>query len=357
MYATVYKKPTIPFIINKCLILSHESLYQAFPNHKSFLFFVLGGNLHFMCSINTVDFPSMKHVSFYLISLFVFQACVTQPEERLLEPTLEDMAVINEIGQSLGVESDGIVSSIYDATASLSQGGINMSSSSKVPENGGNHGRGNDTDIQVRVNLTTGVHTVSLKRELSTPKVSKSLTALFAYLYKKDNGDFIIFPRFQAPEVAQIQFLGIKTGLTTHPKGRTGFLRVDSLHFEGMGRNSGSITVRGELHSKGFFEFTEPDQDIFRFYAADYKLADVQIKRLSVQERDLSKALSGSIEYNFLSKKVVGTDTLTNTYSGRIEFTGDGNAIIRSRTFKNPFWVDLKSGQIKERRGKQNGKS
>lgn len=298
----------------------------------------------------------MKYVSLFIITIFLLQACVSQPEERLLEPNLEDMAIINQIGQSLGVESDGIVSSIYDATALLNQGGINMSSSPSIQEDDENHGRGVDTEIQVNVNLKTGVHTVSLKRELNTPRVTKSLTALFNYLYKNKNGDFIIFPRLRAPEVAQIQFHGIKTGFTTHPKGRTGFLRVDSLQFQGMGRDAGSITVRGQQRSKGFLEFTEPDEDIFRYYSASYTLSDVQIRRQSVQERDLSKALSGSIEYQFLSKKVVGADTLTHSYSGRIEFTGDGNAIIRSRSFKNPFWVDLRSGQIQGRGGKQNGK-
>lgn len=273
---------------------------------------------------------------------------MNKPEESLREMDEEALAVVNEVAQSLSAKPDGLVSSLYDATGTLSQKGINASEATykSISTMQGPPNRGHDFNVSVQVNYQTGVHTVRFDRNLNDGRINKSLAAEYKYLYRDNLGRVLFFPRRNQDRLGSITFVGFKNGTMQTPKHRTGFQRTDSLFFAGFGREQGAIQVRGNTFSQGFFEFHGTESTINRTYRARYHFDDVQIRRKNVNDRNLSEALSGAINFRTTSMRSNGTDTLRTEYEGRIELKGDGTALIRLRGFSEPYLIDLVEGDF-----------
>ncbi len=297
----------------------------------------------------------MKKFLVYSALFLSLTACVTKPEESLREMDEEALAVVNEVAQSLSAKPDGLVSSLYDATGTLSQGGINATEAAyKTPSTQqGPPNRGDDSNIQVQVNFQTGIHTVRFNRNLNDGRVNKTLAAEYNYVYRDNLGRLLFYPRRNQDRLGSIAFVGFKNGMIQTPQHRTGFQRTDSLFFAGFGREQGAIQVRGNTFSRGFFDFQGAQNVVTRTYRAHYHFDDVQIRRTNVNDRNLSEALSGAIHFRTTSMRSNGTDTLRTEYEGRIELNGDGTALIRLRGFSEPYLIDLTEGDFfrPDRRG------
>jgi hypothetical protein len=297
----------------------------------------------------------MKNILVYSAILFSLTACVTRPEEALREMDEEALAVVNEVAQSLSAKPDGLVSSLYDATGTLSQNGINASEAAykTASTQQGPPNRGEDSNVQVQVNFQNGIHMVRFNRNLNDGRVNKTLAAEYNYVYRDNVGRLLFFPRRNQDRLGSIAFIGFKNGMIQAPQHRTGFQRTDSLFFNGFEREQGAIQVRGNTFSQGFFEFQGDEHILNRTYRARYQFDDVQIRRTNINDRNLSEALSGSIHFRTISMRSDGTDTLRTEYQGRIELNGDGTALIRLRGFSEPFLIDLTEGDFfrPDRRG------
>ena len=71
----------------------------------------------------------------------------------------ETKAVMEEVAQSVGVQTDGLISNFLDATASIGQGGFNKPEMmlTKQPDS---TVIGNETNIKFSVDFKTGIHTL-----------------------------------------------------------------------------------------------------------------------------------------------------------------------------------------------------
>ncbi|TNE70362.1 hypothetical protein EP331_12370 [bacterium] len=296
----------------------------------------------------------MKKYLVYIALLFVASSCVTAPNEALQEMDDEAVAVINEVALSLSAKPDGLVSSLYDATGSLSPSGMDAGESSfKVSvdmpgQKPGPPNRGEDKNVQITVDYRTGVHTLTFDRELTDTAVTKTLSAVYKYVYEDNNGRHLFFPRRNQDRIGNISFVGFKNGIVQGPKHRTGFQRTDSLSFTGFGRDKGAIQVRGNTYSQGYFNYNAVENTLVRTYKAEYQFEDLQINRPSVENRNLTTALSGSITFKTTSMRTNGADTLKTKFEGKVEFNGDGTALIRLRGYSEPYLINLNEGNFYE---------
>jgi len=293
----------------------------------------------------------VKKLIIYSTLFLILQACVDKPMKNDSFDSEETKAVMEEVAQSIGVQTDGLVSNFLDATANLGQGGPNQPRIMPTQQPDSSV-IGNATNIKLSVDFRTGIHTLEFDRSVRTAEFSKNLSAILKYLYRNKSGTPLLMPRRNQGELETIQFSGFKTGETTTSFHRSGFQRTDSMYFKGMNRQNQAITVRGFQSSKGFFESSANDEEIFRYYNSVFIYDNVQIRKQAVNERDFTRSLSGVIEFNFYSKKLQGTDTLTVNYSGKIELMGDGNALLRTKFINEPLLIDLKLGKIIPRGGR-----
>lgn len=293
----------------------------------------------------------MKKLIIYSTLFLILQACVDKPMKNDSFDSEETKAVMEEVAQSIGVQTDGLISNFLDATASLGPGGFNQPEIMPTQQPDSSI-IGNATNMKLSVDAKTGIHTLEFDRSFQASGFSKNVSAILKYLYKNKSGMPVFMPRRHQGEVETIQFSGFKSGEIVTSFHRSGFQRTDSLYLKGMNRQNQAITVRGYQSAKGFFESSASTEEIFRYYTTVFTFDNVQIRKQAVNERDFTRSLSGVIEFNFYSKKLQGTDTLTVNYSGKIELMGDGNALLRTKFINEPLLIDLKLGKIIPRGGR-----
>lgn len=296
----------------------------------------------------------MKNHLLYIALFLIPFGCVDRPTPMDEVDMVEKEAVVNQIGQHVGLQTEGLVASLLDGTASIGPNGIFQPepAPTHVPDSSL---RGTISNLKISFDPKTGIHDVEFSRSVTLQNFSNQIQANLKYLFRDKSGKFLVFPRRNRDSVETIRYYGIKTGEINTSISRNGYMRTDSLLFNGVEKEKNAVKVVGKERVKGFFEANIDNESISRNFVAEYDLNAIQIKRVAVEQRDFTKALSGSIDFRFHSKMANGIDTVTVSFIGKIEIMGDGTALIRTRNLPEPALVDLKTGLIITRGG-QNGR-
>ncbi|MDQ7039896.1 MAG: hypothetical protein Q9M35_03055 [Rhodothermus sp.] len=275
----------------------------------------------------------------------------------------EDTRVVAEIvAQSLADQSDGMMTDLYDATATFDQNGMYYwggSAASKDgdvvqdPMQGPRYWRGMRRGFRVDYDSATGTHTIRFIHEVSRPNFQKSIEAVLKYIFKDSEGRFIARPRVERERIASIEFEGFRKGSVAHrmPSGNersASFERRAAWHVEGLEAESDTITFEGEQEMKGARRFVNRQgQEVEQEFRA-HLVTDGPIFILKPSETDSLEHLTyGTLAYQVRMVKRTGDKEVVHEVEGTIEMNGDGSALMRFYGVPHTYRIFLSTGEVK----------
>lgn len=285
-------------------------------------------------------------------------ACSVNNNDTSDEVTDADLEMAAQImGESLSGQNGGVISSVYDATADISNEG--MGYKSQAFKSSGTHpsvqndssGRGGESGWSYSYDPETGTHTIEFFRSVTRGAFGKSVEAKYQYIFRNPEGTFIQYPRINKDSVETEDFFGYRSGTVQSPRRNSTFNRTDTLYFGGLGDASDIVSLYGNHHGEGEFTSTRiSDEQIKRTYVVDAEFIDIQIEKAAVLANDrLERGVTGTINYTIELTKTTGAGERSATIEGTIEMNGDGTALLRFKKHNRFFLVDLIDGDVEER--------
>jgi len=310
--------------------------------------------------------------SFALVMTLVFQSCTDSTAPQLSDEFSEaDIQAATEImGSALADETDGVVSTMYDATATVSSEGIffgrnraknNTQATLTNGPNGSDHGygpynpncgRNNEREFEYSYDPETGIHFIHFKRVIDNNRLQKTMEADMKYIFRNVDGNFIEHPRLYADSIESTDYNGVRTG--THESNRryAEYLRKDTLYLNGQSEASDILNISGNHYGKGMMELTRPDSTINRRYDLTITLNNIQVDKAVVESNgSLEEGVTGTMDYDLTIWRSNGIDETERTISGTIELDGDGTALLRFKRLTRFFNIDLLDGMVEEAPG------
>jgi hypothetical protein len=308
----------------------------------------------------------MKNLTRYSwITLLAFGAFACEKQA----PSVNDadlFAAAKMIGETLSDQRDGLVSTLFDATAVpvngtmqlggffakelaedelATPGGLGM-----TPGMGGMHGRGSERGVTITYDSLTGVHTITFQRSVSRGDFSKSVSFVHKIIYRNAAGAFLRFPRRQ--QVASVEFEGTRTGSVNGPLGASNFKRDGAFTQSGLEAASTKIDFNGTFSGEGSHTFTNVDSvQETRAMVFNYKLRNISIEKSALKlEQPLSEGVTGAIDYKVKITKTINGASEVQELEGTIELNGDGTALLEYLGRGSKFILDLNTGSSRRRR-------
>lgn len=303
----------------------------------------------------------MKNKTLYMlipVIAFSVYAC----DQQKSETGAADLEVAAKmIGETLSDEQDGLMSSLFDATATNSNGQLSLGNGFRKELSGEEtqlapgemqprHGRGGERNVQISYDSLTGVHTVTFQRSVSNADFSKSSSFTYKYIYKDADGGFVQFPRRDG--FASVDFDGVKTGSVSGPRGSSNFDRKGKFLLSGLESASTALDYSGEFSGTGFHSFTDSaGAEVSREMTFKYVLTNISIEKSAlVLEEALSEGVTGTITYQVNVKKTVNGETTEEVMEGTIDLAGDGTALLEYLGHSRKFILNLATGEARRRR-------
>ncbi len=272
----------------------------------------------------------------------------------------EDAQAVAEIvAQSLADRSDGMMTDLYDATATFDQNGMYYLTGSVVSKKGDEvqsprYWRGMRRDFRVNYDSTTGTHTIYFIHEVSRPGFQKSIETQLQYVFKDGAGQFIARPRVERDRIASIDFEGFRKGsmaLRT-PSGNersSSFERRASWHVEGLETESDTITFEGEQQMEGARHFVNDKGRKLEMEFRAHLVTDGPVYILKPSATDSLEHLTyGTLAYKVRMVKRTGDKEVVHEVEGTIEMNGDGSALMRFYGVPQTYRIFLGTGEVQQ---------
>lgn len=268
----------------------------------------------------------------------------------------EAQAASEIIGESLSSDYDGVMSTVYDATATVSTDGISYigsgssgmmkTSEATVSEGmGGNSGRGHESNFEHTYDPETGTHYISFERDFQNPRMEKTMQAELTYVFRDTAGQFIEHPRLDYDKIEETDYTGMHTGTMSNQRRTSEYLRKDTLFVSGISSASDILKFHGTHYGTGAFEISSNNATVTRNYEIAIQFNDIEIDKAVVQENGtLEEGVTGSMTYDMSFYLSNAQGEKTQDVSGTIEFTGDGTALLRFKHYPRFFRLDLFDG-------------
>ncbi|HKJ34101.1 MAG TPA: hypothetical protein VKA34_19880 [Balneolales bacterium] len=302
-------------------------------------------------------------------SLIGLVACKNNPTQ--VNPKTNNKTAINEqdvqlannvLSQSLASNSDGLMSSMYDLTGTITPTGFHYDSRSGTntentdyiagsnEDNGDNSGdnRGKDSGFRIHYNPKTGIHTVEFNRELHTTNIDKTLHLKLEYIFRDTLGVYLQFP--VPSKIESIDYKGLRHGTLKTPKKNSTFSRIDTLYFSGLQDASNTLTLNGSHTAYGEIQMTDStNQQLHKKYSLRLKLINVTISKDSLyHDKNLENAITGVLNYDVKIRQVNDSTKVDQSFTGTVNLNGNGYALLKFVNFPKKFLVNLKNGDIKQ---------
>ncbi len=290
------------------------------------------------------------------LSLAACDALQSGNETALSEEDAQAVAEI--VAQSLADQSDGMMTDLYDATATFDQNGMYYLTGSVASKDGDavqnpRYWRGMRRGFRVDYDSTTGTFTIHFIHEVSRPNFQKSIEALLKYVFKDSEGQFIARPRAERERIASIEFEGFRKGSVAHrtPSGNersASFERRAAWHVEGLEAESDTITFEGEQEMEGARHFVnDKGQEVEQEFRARL-VTDGPIYILKPSATDSLEHLTyGTLAYEVRMVKRTGDKEVVHEVEGTIEMNGDGSALVRFYGIPQTYRIFLGTGEVK----------
>lgn len=270
-----------------------------------------------------------------------------------------DLAMAAEImSSSLSDQADGVLASVYDATATVSKDGLaygpQVSLKGQSGPIGPNDGSGASCDSSSRgtarntnysYDPETGIHTISMERNITTRQFTKSMSMMLKHQFTHESGAFVVLPRENRDSVNTIYFTSEKSGSESGEKREGQFSKVDTLSMTGLAEAAETLILSGTHVGSGSSKFTLKTGESFEKNHDVYiKLTNVTVDKATVQaNQNLEQGITGTIEYRIVTYNSKLSDEET-VIEGTIEMTGDGTALMNFKGFGQKAIIDLMSG-------------
>ncbi len=267
-------------------------------------------------------------------------------------------AVAEVVAQALSDQSDGMMTDLYDATATFDQNGMYYPGSSVLSKEGDavqdpRYWRGMRRGFRVDYDSTTGTFTIRFTHEVTRPNFQKSIEALLKYVFKDKDGQFIAHPRAERDRIASIDFEGYRKGSVAHrtPSGNersASFERRAAWRVEGLEAESDTITFEGEQEMEGARRFVNREgQEVEQEYRA-HLVTDGPVYILKPSATDSLEHLTyGTLAYQVRMVKRTGDKEMVREVEGTIEMNGDGSALMRFYGVPHTYRIFLSTGEVK----------
>jgi len=297
----------------------------------------------------------------------IFNACSTGTNPNVKTPSEQDITLASSVvSQTLASNSDGLMSSMYDLTGTITPNGFKYDDEANAQlsddsamdgtdhvtdnpnDNNGHNGRGNDSNFKISYNPETGVHLIEFQRELHNKNLTKSLHLKLEYIYRDTLGIFIRFPL--PSKIESIDYKGLREGELQTKNKHTQFTRVDTLYFSGLQDKSKNLTINGSHYAKGEIQQTQGNgSEIHKKYNIHLNLVNVTVNKDSLyHNNNLENAINGILNYDLTFHQVNDTSKVDSHLKGSINLTGNGYALLKFVNFSKRFLINLKSGDISE---------
>jgi hypothetical protein len=293
----------------------------------------------------------------------IFNACSIGTNPNIKTPSEQEIQLASSVvSQTLASNSDGLMSSIYDLTGTVTPNGfiyddeantqLSEDSTNIVTDNpdsnNGDNNRGNDSNFQISYNPETGVHLIEFQRDLNNKNLNKSLHLKLEYVYRDTLGIFIRFP---LPSITEsIDYKGLREGELQTKNKHSQFTRVDTLYFSGLQDKSNNLIINGSHYAKGEIQQTQGNgSEIDKKFRIHLNLINVTVNKDSLYHNsNLESAINGILNYDLTFHQVNDTSKVDSHLKGSINLTGNGYALLKFVNFSKRFLINLKSGDISE---------
>ena len=299
----------------------------------------------------------MKSINIYTCiataaALALFAGCNTvNPVDQ--ELTDQDIEVTGEIvAESLSGERGGLMATMYDAFATVSQDGISYVQNSQadgVPLSENNVNGSSESEWSAEYDPETGEHVISFRRSFEGPFVTKSLSVLNKYIFTDPDGGFLQFPRRDQDLIETIDFKGLKSGSVESARKSSSFSRADTLFTSGLYSESPILRIDGSHDGEGEMtvQLRENNGTAECSYKIRLNLIDVQIdKDVVLTNGSLEEGVTGLITYTVEMQGFANGQNREKNISGTIEMTGDGTALLRFDRIQKVLRLGLRSGEV-----------
>jgi hypothetical protein len=280
-----------------------------------------------------------------LLSVFmgslVFHGCSDVTNTTKEELTEEEVLVLEGVlGNALSEEDEGLLSGMMDMTGHFGTNGLNHRYRRSGAFEGSPFG-----DFTREYDPETGIHSISFTRDVDRPQWSVSLSALMEYQFTDPDGAFLEFPYADSTFIQTIQFNGTRTGQTERPNRSSSFERVANWTLSDIQSVDGVMTLEGSQTGTGSMMVSRPAGGEFsREYTTQLDLVDVTLQEATEDEDRLPYLVSGVIEYQTTITKTVNGEETVNEYSGTIELSENGEALVRFFGLKRTLRLNLANG-------------
>lgn len=290
------------------------------------------------------------------LSVLAFACKEATSDAEITEADVEFASAV--MGATLSDETDGLMASAYDASASVDRNGLTYGSGINKPRGGGNGEGGEQADRGQARNFVytydaeTGTHTLSMERSVTNQRITKSMTATLKHIYTHESGAFVRFPKENRDSVNSIYFTAVKAGSDEATNREAAFSRIDTMSMVGLNASSATLALNGSHSGSGSMTLTTRNGDVMeRTHDVFMKLTNVLIDKEAVTaSQNLEQGITGTIEYkitSFNSRK----DEEPKVIEGTIEMTGDGTALMRFKGLTRRALINLTNGSTTQVEG------
>ena len=293
---------------------------------------------------NTMNTRSYLQTTMILAVLFgslLLQGCSDVTNTAQEELSEEEVLVLEGVlGSALSEEDEGLLSGMKDMTGRFGANGLNH----RYRDTGGFEGSpfGNFTR---EYDPETGIHTITFIREADRPRGSVSFSALMEYQFTDPDGAYLEFPYADSTLIQTIQFNGTRAGEMQRTNRSSSFERVANWTLSDIQSADGVMTLEGSQTGTGMMMISRPNGGEFsREYTTQLDLVDVTLQEATEDEDRLPYLVSGVIEYQTTVTKIINGEETVNEYSGTIELSENGEALVRFFGLKRTLRLNLANG-------------
>lgn len=288
-----------------------------------------------------------------LIAWVLTTSCSLQIDRENQPITEEDLQMLSQIiAESLSDANAGAVSAMHDAVSGISSNGFSIQKTASLPkvELQELSGRGTETNIQYSFNAFNGEHFLRFDRLVDLPNYQKIQTDSLIYVYRQQDGSFIIDPEVQAPLIESIRFYGSRVGQIEQPSSISQFSRHDTLFIWGLSEISDVIYMNGSHIGGGTYtaQLGLDSSWVERNYHIEFSFLDILLpKNTPLPTQKLDQSLQGQITYVVEITDPDQPDQ-PRRLNGRIDLVGDGTATLQLAEAPSNYQVNLNSGQTRD---------
>lgn len=265
-------------------------------------------------------------------------------------PDLQEVQAASQIiGESMASNSDGMMSSMGDVAIADNNGyNFSVNPALRIPYGtSGDSTREGDLNFTITYDTTTGLHTISYDRSVSTENVSKEVHVRLEITFRDSTGAFMRFP--STGKLESIDFKDIRKGSFKSDKKNTTFNRQDTMLLTGLRPSSDIVAINGSHNGSGDYQWTDSTGTLReRTYNVRIVFVDVTISKSDISTSDLSQGVTGTLTYDITLNNKNGSSNTRKHLSGTIELNGDGTALLRFAHFPKRFLIYLKTGNVEE---------